>query len=152
MSDTIVYGRPFRENDPTTGQVIGQSPYRYIQQGRYYTAQKQPCDELGRLLPMKPGAAATAAPPPPEDEPEDGEFIMPPSQEKPIDEDTPADEKPFDLLAWANGDPALAATPFQNIKAHIARVTGNTKIASKAQAIEAIKAMFGPQPTDADAA
>ena len=130
-----MYGKPFNEKRPF-GEAKGDPRFHYEQDGQVYNALKQPVDMDGRLMPL-----------PPADEPkapaEDNTVIEQTQPENP-DDDIPEDEKPFDILAWAQGDETLKSTPFAKVKAETARLVEDmTGITSKDTARKAILAHYG---------
>lgn len=99
-----MYGKPFNEKRPY-GEIYGIASHTYEQDGNFYNAQKEPVDENGNVLPLAPVAAKADHKP----------AAASPAME--LDEDdTPADEKPMDLRAWAKGDPTMAGTPWQSVR------------------------------------
>jgi hypothetical protein len=130
-----MYGRPFNTNAPF-GEVHGDNRYAFEQGGQLYNAQRQPVDIEGRVMPLAPAAAPAAAP-----------REIPTTVVKPVedpDDDIPADERPFDLLAWAKGDETLKATPWGTIRAQTAQLIEDmTKITNKETARKAILAHYG---------
>lgn len=129
------YGKPFNHNRPF-GEVHGDGRYAFDQDGQLYNVLKQPVDGDGKLMPLPPRNDAeipvTTSEPITAESPED---------------DIPADEKPIDLLAWANGDPVLKATPWHQVCAQIAAQITPDKaaFANKATAIKTILDHFGQQ-------
>lgn len=125
-----MYGKPFNPKRPF-GEVFGVANHAYEQDGQRFNAQKQPVDENGRLMPLAPKAPVPAEPAPEtliEDDP---------------DIDTPEDEKRFDLHAWAMGDPSLAGTPWQTVRAASAEVLGDiTELKSKEALRKALREHF----------
>lgn len=125
-----MYGKPFNEKRPF-GTIFGPYPYMFEQDGNFYNAQKEPVDADGNRLPMAPKAAAPEIP------------VTQTVVENPED-DIPDDEKPFDILAWAQGDETLKATPWPKVKAEAATLLGDTTaITGKEAARKAILAHYG---------
>jgi hypothetical protein len=149
-----MYGKPFNPNRPF-GTCMGDGRFAFEQDGQIYNALKQPVDGEGNLMPLEDGAPAAAAtvtdtqppatqPPAPTETDSIPEEPEAPDGSKPIDEDTPDDEKPFDILAWAQGDEALKATPWAKVKAEAAVLLGDTApLPSKEAARKAILAHYG---------
>lgn len=130
-----MYGKPFN-HARDVGTVHGDGRFAFEQDGQLYNAQKQPVDQNGQVMPLQPRAAA----PEPTSDPEP---TAPPPADNP-DDDIPADEKPFDILAWAQGDEMLKATPFQKVKAEAAMLLGDaTALTSKDAVRKAILAYYG---------
>lgn len=126
-----MYGKPFNEKRPF-GTIYGPSPYAFHQDGNYYNAQKEPVDESGNRLPLAPRSAAPEIP---------VASVLPVEN---TDDDIPDDEKPFDVLAWAQGDETLKATPWTKVKAEAATLLGDaTGLSSKDAARKAILAHYG---------
>lgn len=110
-----MYGKPFNTKRPY-GEVHGIAAWTYEQDGQLYNAQKQPVDESGNLMPLAPDAPAARAEIP----------TTAAAQRMELDEDdTPADEKPLDLRAWALGDKELSATPWQTVRSAAADTLGD---------------------------
>lgn len=125
-----MYDKPFNPNRPY-GEVHGIAPYAFEQDGHFFNSQKQPVDANGTPLPLAPEPVAQA--------PATETVII----EDP-DDDVPADEKPIDLLAWANGDEALKTLPFQTVKAAAAQLLGtDVALPSKEATRKAILAHYG---------
>lgn len=111
--------KPF-DKKASYGQVFGAPGVAYDQNGQFYNYDFLPVDLAGNLLKTAPAPAPApvkAAVP-----------VVPPVID---DDDTPEDEKPLDLTAWANG--SLPGTRFFSVKA-------------------AVKAAFGKEPKTADEA
>lgn len=131
-----IYGKPFNPRRPF-GTCSGDDRFHFEQDGQVYDVNKMPVDHLtGEPMPLPPdykapvADAAPAAPAPVvADNPED---------------DVPADEKPFDLLAWAQGEPSLSKTPWEKVKAETASLVDDmTGITGKEAARKAILAHYG---------
>ncbi len=117
-----MYGKPFNEKRPF-GTVHGIAPYAIEQDGNFYNAQKEPVDENGKRLPLAPAL---------EDDPEiptNTQIVDNP------DDDVPADERPFDLLAWAQGDEALKALPYGKVRAEAGKFIEAAKTANGKDAL-----------------
>lgn len=128
-----MYGKPFNHKRPY-GEVHGSGLYAFDQDGQLYNAHKQPVDEHGALMPLPPEADTAPAP----------EAPASPVEATTADDDIPADERPFDILAWAQGSEALKTAPWQKIRAETARLIDDmTAINSKAEARKAILAHYG---------
>jgi hypothetical protein len=130
-----MYGKPFNPKREF-GTIMGDTRFHFEQDGQLYNALKQPVDVNGALMPIPPMAepATKKEPAPPSPPPED------PSA------DMTDDDRPFDLLAWANDDPALKATPWAKILAETARIIDDTSsINSKTAARKAILAFYAGQ-------
>ena len=132
-----MYGKPFNEKrDFAT--VHGDGRIHYQQDGQSYNAAKEPVDSDGNRMPLPPGSESEA-----DGAEGDAATVTPPPADNPED-DIPADEQPFNLLAWAQGDPALAKTPFAKVKAETARLIEDmTAITNKETARAAILAKYG---------
>lgn len=131
---TVVYGKPFNPRRPF-GTCHGDERFHFEQDGQAYDAHKRPVDGDGNRMALPPEAEA-ADPEPETSEPK-------PDAGNP-DDDMPADEQPFNLLAWAQGDAELAATPFAKVKAETARLIEDmTGITGKEAARKAILAHYG---------
>lgn len=157
-----MYGKPFNPNRPY-GQVIGDGRFAFEQDGQIYNAQREPVDSEGRLMPLaedgaiaadiqttktivNPAATGTqpASQPAVESQPNQTDELDVKDAAPPIDDDTPDDEKPFDILAWAQGDETLKATPWAKVKAEAARLLGDgAPLPSKDAARKAILAHYG---------
>lgn len=133
-----MYGKPFDHKKPF-GTIHGISVAAYEQDGQLYNGQKQPIDADGNLMKMAPQAV--------EDEdllPKAADNPQPPAEN--ADDDVPEDEKPFDILAWAQGDETLKATPWAKVKAEAAVLLGDTApLPSKEAARKAVLAHYGLQ-------
>lgn len=126
-----MYGKPLNEKRPY-GTIFGPHPYMFEQDGNFYNAQKEPVDANGNPLPLAPKAAAAEIP---------VTVSMP--VENP-DDDIPEDERPFDILAWAQGDEALKATPWPKVKAEAATLLGDaTSLTGKEVTRKAVLAHYG---------
>lgn len=114
-----MYGKPFNHRQDFS-EVHGIANYAFRQGEQRYNSQKEPVDEHGNLMPLPPVAKAEPKP-----------AAAPPTLE--LDEDdTPADEKPFDLEAWAMGHPDLVGTPWQTVRSAAAEALGDiTHLKSK---------------------
>lgn len=108
-----MYGKPWNPNRHFS-EVHGIAPYAFHQDGQRYNAQKQPVDEHGKLMPLMPKHEAVDSVP-----------VTPAPQPVNPDDDIPEDEKPLDLLAWANGDKELAGTPWQTVRNAATDVLGD---------------------------
>ena len=155
-----MYGKPFHPNRPY-GQVIGDGRFAFEQDGQIYNALKQPVDSEGNVMPLEDGAAAAEIPttvtivgpsattatktqPAVESQPNQTDELDVKDAAPPIDDDTPDDEKPFDILAWAQGDETLKATPWAKVKAEAARLLGDgTTLANKEAARKAVLVHYG---------
>lgn len=105
-----MYGKPWNHKAPF-GEIYGDNRFFFDQDGQLYNAQKQPVDGNGTLMPLPPTAS----------KPEPAKPAAAVSAPQPADDDdTPADEKPFDLVAWARGDELLKATPWAVVRAAVA--------------------------------
>lgn len=127
-----MYGKPWNPKRPY-GEVKGDERFHFDQDGQLYNALKMPVDGNGNLMPLPEVAAKVEeeAPPPA------------PVAEDPAD-DIPADELPFDIMAWAQGEPTLAKTPWDKIKAETVRLIGDASgITGKDSARKAVLAHFG---------
>lgn len=128
-----MYGKPFNPKRPY-GEVKGDERFHFEQDGNLYNALKLPVDGDGKLLPLDPAVAPVEEAPAP---------AAPAKAEDPA-EDIPADELPFDILAWAQGDAALAKTPWEKIKAETARLVDDmTGVTGKEAARKAVLAHYG---------
>lgn len=131
-----MYGKPFNPRRPY-GNVIGDERFHFEQDGQIYDVNKMPVDHLtGELIPLEPGSKPIV---------EDAELepVATKVAENP-DDDIPADELPFNILAWAQGDPALAKTPWEKVKAETARLVDDmTGVTGKEAARKAILAHYG---------
>lgn len=128
-----MYGKPWNPKRPY-GEVKGDERFHFDQDGQLYNALKMPVDSEGNLMPLPPAAAPVIeeeapAPAPVADDPAD---------------DIPADEQPFDIMAWAQGEPTLAMAPWSKIKAETVRLIGDANgITGKEAARKAVLAHFG---------
>lgn len=131
-----MFGKPFNHKLPA-GEVWGDSRFAYDQGGQLYNAQKQPVDGNGNVMPLAKPVV---------------EDVAPASNPVPVaapvtspDDDIPADEREFDVVAWARGDETLKATPWQAVRAAVAReIEDMTAITGKEAARKAILAKHGP--------
>lgn len=123
--------KPFNHNRPF-GTIIGDSRFAFDQDGQLYDSQKRPVDEHGKPMTLAAKPAAPVEAPAPAAPPVIGE-----------DDDRTEDEK-LDLLAWAKDDPAMAATPWQSVRAAAADVLEDiSELKSKAALKEAILKHYG---------
>lgn len=128
-----MYGKPFNQKRDF-GEVKGDERFHFDQDGQLYNALKQPVDNEGNLMPLEEGAAIAV------EEPAPAAPVVPDNP----DDDIPADELPFNILAWAQGDPALAKTPWEKVKAETARLVDDmTGVTGKEAARKAILAHYG---------
>jgi hypothetical protein len=128
-----MYGKPFNPRRPF-GEVKGDERFHFDQDGQLYNALKEPVDGDGKLMAIEAGAAPVVDAPAP---------VAVVAPENPND-DIPADELPFNILAWAQGDPALAKTPWEKVKAETARLVDDmTGVTGKEAARKAILAHYG---------
>ena len=132
-----MYGKPFNHKKPF-GTVSGDDRFHFEQDGQVYDVQKRPINHLtGELLPLEAGAETLA------DSVDAAAPVAPATPENPED-DIPDDEKPFNLLAWAQNEPSLAKTPWEKVKAEAARLLDDMAgIVSKEAARKAILAKYG---------
>lgn len=129
-----MYGKPFNPNRPF-GTCQGDTRFAFEQDGQVYNALKEPVDESGNLMPLDPALAAPAPEP---------EAPKAPAKPENPEDDIPEDEKPFNILAWAQGEPSLAKTPWDKIKAETARLVDDmTGITGKESARKAVLAHYG---------
>jgi len=118
--------KAFNPNRPF-GTVTGDSRFAFDQDGQLYDNQKRPVDSNGILMELAAKPAAPVEEPPP---------VAPVAAGD--DDDRTEDEK-LDLLAWAKDDPALAATPWQSVRAAAADVLEDiSELKSKAALKDAI--------------
>ena len=132
-----MYGKPFNHKKPFA-TIHGIFSASFEQDGQLYNGQKLPVDKDGNLMPFAPSAKnaideldelddapKTAAPENPED-------------------DIPEDEKPFNILAWAQGDEMLVkTTPWNKVKAEAAILLGENTVGGKEATRKAILAHYG---------
>lgn len=129
-----MYGKPFNPKRPFA-TVHGDERFHFEQDGQIYDAQKNPVDLDGKPMPLDPAAKPVAV------EPEAPAAAI--VADNPAD-DIPADELPFNILAWAQGEPSLAKTPWEKVKAETARLVDDmTGITGKDAARKAILAHYG---------
>lgn len=136
-----MYGKPFNFKRDF-GTVQGAPGVAYDQDGQLFNFQHEPVDIEGRLMlvdpenaPAAPASVATETATAPS---------APIVSDTSSEDDVPADEKPFDLLAWAQGEPSLAKTPWEKVKAETARLVDDmTGITGKEAARKAILAHYG---------
>lgn len=129
-----MYGKPF-DHKRDFGTILGGSLYVFEQDGQLYNAAKEPVDENGVPMPLAPKVTL-------EDIPTTSTQPMPPVEDP--NDDIPEDEKPFDILAWAQGDESLKATHFQKVKAEAAMLLGETALPAKKEDIrKAVLAHYG---------
>jgi hypothetical protein len=132
-----MYGKPFNpKRDFAT--IVGGGPVAFDQDGQLYNSAKQPCDEHGNVMPLAPANAAPQI--------EEGPALVAVAAapvENP-DDDIPEDEKPFDILAWAQGDETLKTTHYGTVRAEAARLLGDTtKLTGKEATRKAVLAHYG---------
>lgn len=129
------YGKPFNHIDlANTGEVVGAPGIAYKQGDQLYNAQKQPVNALGHIMPLPPEAVAPA---PAAEAPKAAA-----ASKNGDDDDTPADEKAFDLKAWAMGEIEATMT-FSALRSKAISLTGNTEIRNKIDARNAVLAYYG---------
>lgn len=134
-----MFAKPFNKSKPY-GECFGSPSFAFWQNGQYYNAAFTPVDKSGaameidpKYLKAAPVAEAKPAPAPIVDD----------------DDDTPEDERPIDLKAWARGE--LPTVMWHVAQAAIASQTGETPPNKKA-AIAIIEKHMGPiaLPDDAE--
>lgn len=136
-----MYGKPFNPNRPF-GQVIGMPGVSFDQDGQLFNAMKMPVDGNGVPMPLPPGAEDKPVAELKKIEGDGLETMILPADDP--DDDVPEDEKPFDILAWAQGDETLKATPWPKVKAETALLLGDaTAVTKKEDARKAILAHYG---------
>lgn len=130
-----MFAKPFNPKRPF-GTVQGLVGVAYDQDGQLYNFQHQPVDLDGKLMDLAPAAAAAAAEPAPEKAPAAPAVIG-------EDDDTLEEDK-VDLRAWAMGDPAAAATPWQSVREAAGLVLDDiSELKSKAALKEALLKHYG---------
>jgi hypothetical protein len=108
------------------GQVFGAPGVAYDQNGQFYNYDFLPVDLAGNLLKAAPAPTPAA--------PVKAAAPVVPSVTDDPDADTPEDEKPIDLVAWANG--SLPGLRFFNVKSAVKAAYGKTpNTADEARAI-----------------
>lgn len=134
-----MYGKPFNPKKPF-GTVFGDGRFAFDQDGQLYNAQKQPVDADGKPMALPPDHKPTPVEP---DIPTTVTVSMPPADDP--EDDVPEDEKPFNILAWAQGDEMLKATPYGTLRAEAARLLGDaSKLTGGKEAIrKAVLAHYG---------
>lgn len=129
-----MYGKPFNHKKPF-GTIYGTSVAAFEQDGQRYNGQKQPIDNDGNIMPFAPSNKNAI------DELEDVPTTV--AAENPED-DIPEDEKPFNILAWAQGDEKLVkTTPWNKVKAEAAILLGDHSVGGKEATRKAILAHYG---------
>lgn len=127
--------KPFNAKRPF-GTVQGLPGVAYDQDGQLYNHQHEPVDLDGKPVPLAPAAASPAPAP----EPAKAPAAAPVMAE---DDDTLEEDK-VDLRAWAMGDPAAAATPWQSVREAAGLVLDDiTELKSKAALKEALLKHYG---------
>lgn len=125
--------KPFNHKRPF-GDVHGLAGVAYDQDGQLYNFEKLPVDLNGNLMEIAPTAAQPAP------EPQKAPAAPPVMAE---DDDTLEEDK-VDLRAWAMGDPAAAATPWQSVREAAGLVLDDiTELKSKAALKEALLKHYG---------
>jgi hypothetical protein len=135
-----MYGKRFNHKAPF-GEIYGDPRFAFEQDGQLYNGQKMPVDGNGNAMPVPPLEAAAERKAAPVAD------ARPALSAADADEDVPADEKELDIVAWARGDEALKATPWQAVRAAVAREFEDmTAITGKEAARKAILAKHGAAP------
>lgn len=138
-----MYGKPFKHNQDY-GTCHGSSAFAFEQNGQLYNVHKQPVDQNGNVMPYAP-STAPAAPPA---EPPPAAPVPAKAATAAEDDDTPEDEKPIDLLAWAQGHPDLKALPWQTVRLESQKILKDiSELKSKAALKAAILEFYGVTET-----
>lgn len=124
-----MYGKPF-DHKAHAPEVHGDGRFAFEQNGQLYNAMKQPVDSDGKLMPLPPRRG--------EDDPPVSTSQPTPTDTDP-DEDEVDDDRPFNILAWAQGDETLKSTPWPKVKAEALTLLGDaSQLTGKSAARKAI--------------
>lgn len=133
-----MFAKAFNPKRPF-GTVNGIPGVAYDQDGQLYNFQHQPVDLDGKVMDL-----AAAPEPAPEPEPAPAAAKAPAAPAVIGEDDDTLEEDKVDLRAWAMGDPAAAATPWQSVREAAGLVLDDiTELKSKAALKEALLKHYG---------